>query len=189
MPIAHRSTPQSPESHPLNVRQRVCLQVIAELDRENERRFGQKRNRAEKGEPPPPEAWRWLQHDPPHTVSEPELKRRLRQVGIGGGGIKATMKALWMRAHPVDERLYSHPQRAARPLHCVQCRLNRVLSVQLTEIGRKLARTSPARRRAKNESNEGHDTDRNRPDGPARDRIPTAAAHRRPSAIPDGAAL
>jgi hypothetical protein len=25
------------------------------------------------------------------------LKRRLRQVGIGGGGIKATMKALWMR--------------------------------------------------------------------------------------------
>jgi hypothetical protein len=52
-------------------------------------------DRGKQGEPPPPEAWRWLQYDPSHTVSEPELKRRLRQVGIGGGGIKATMKALW----------------------------------------------------------------------------------------------
>jgi hypothetical protein len=140
MPIAQRSTSQFPEPHSLSERQRICLQIIAEMDRENERHFGQDWNRAEKGEPPPPEAWRWLQYDPSHTVSEPKLKRRLRQAGIGGGGIKATMKALWMRAHPVDARLYSHPERAAQPLHCVQCRLYRVLSVQLTEIGRKLAR-------------------------------------------------
>jgi hypothetical protein len=59
MPIAHRSTSQFPEPYPLNERQCVCLQVIAEMDRENERRFGQEWNRAEKGEPPP-EAWRWL---------------------------------------------------------------------------------------------------------------------------------
>jgi hypothetical protein len=102
MPIAQRSTTQPSEPHPLNERQRICLQIIAEMDRENERRFGQEWDRAENGEPPPPEAWRWLQYDPSHTVSEPELKRRLRQAGIGGGGIKATMKALWMRAHPVD---------------------------------------------------------------------------------------
>jgi hypothetical protein len=88
------------DTHPsnlLNEQQRICLQVIAEMDRENERRFGQKRNRAEKGEPPPPEAWRWLQYDPLHKVSEPELERRLQEVGIGGGGIKATMKALLMK--------------------------------------------------------------------------------------------
>jgi hypothetical protein len=126
MPIAQRSTSQFPEPHSLNERQRICLQIIAEMDRENERRFGQDWNRAEKGEPPPPEAWRWLQYDPSHTVSEPELKRRLRRAGIGGGGIKATMKALWMRdcIHIRNEQLSRY----------------RVLSVQLTEIGRKLAR-------------------------------------------------
>jgi hypothetical protein len=126
MPIAQRSTPQPPEPHLLNERQRICLQIIAEMDRENERRFGQDWNRAEKGEPPPPEAWRWLQYDPSHTVSEPELKRRLRQAGIGGGGIKATMKALWLRdcIHIRNEQLGRY----------------RVLSVQLTEIGRRLAR-------------------------------------------------
>jgi hypothetical protein len=41
MPIAQRSTPQPVETHPVNERQRICLQIIAELDRENERRFGQ----------------------------------------------------------------------------------------------------------------------------------------------------
>jgi hypothetical protein len=124
MPMAPGSPPQSAESHPLNERQRICLQVIAELDRENERRYGRDWNHAEKGEPPPPEAWRWLQYDPSHMVSEPELKRRLRQAGIGGGGIKATMKALWMRdcIHIRNEQLGRY----------------RVLSVQLTEIGRKL---------------------------------------------------
>jgi hypothetical protein len=122
--MAPGSPPQSAESHPLNERQRICLQVIAELDRENERRYGRDWNHAEKGEPPPPEAWRWLQYDPSHMVSEPELKRRLRQAGIGGGGIKATMKALWMRdcIHIRNEQLGRY----------------RVLSVQLTEIGRKL---------------------------------------------------
>jgi hypothetical protein len=65
MPIAQRSTSQPSEPHPLNERQRICLQIIAEMDRENERRFGQEWDRAENGEPPPPEAWRWLQYDPP----------------------------------------------------------------------------------------------------------------------------
>jgi hypothetical protein len=73
------------------------LQISAEMDRENERRFGRDWNRAEKGESPPLEAWRWLQYGPSHTASGPELKRRLRQAGIGGGSIKATMKALWLR--------------------------------------------------------------------------------------------
>jgi hypothetical protein len=41
--------------------QRICLQIIAEMDGENGRRFGQEWNRAEQGQPPPPEAWRWLQ--------------------------------------------------------------------------------------------------------------------------------
>jgi hypothetical protein len=120
------STTDTHSSNLLNERQRICLQIIAEMDRENERRFGQDWNRAEKGEPPPLEAWRWLQYDPSHTVSEPELKRRLRQAGIGGGGIKATMKALWMRncIHIRNEQLGRY----------------RVLSVQLTEIGRRLAR-------------------------------------------------
>jgi hypothetical protein len=56
------------------------------------------------------------------------LKRRLRQVGIGGGGIKTTMKALWMRdlIHIRSEQLGRY----------------RVLSVQLTDNGRKLARTA-----------------------------------------------
>jgi hypothetical protein len=122
----HRSTTQPAESNPLNERQRICLQVIAEMDRENERRYGKEWNHAEKGEPPPPEAWRWLQYDPSHMVSEPELKRRLREVGIGGGGIKATMKALWAR----DCICIRHEQRGRY----------RVLSVQLTQNGRKLAR-------------------------------------------------
>jgi hypothetical protein len=119
------STIDTHRSNLLNERQRICLQIIAEMDRENERRFGQDWNRDEKGEPPPPEAWRWLQYDPSHTVNEPELKRRLRQAGIGGGGIKATMKALWLRdcIHIRNEQLGRY----------------RVLSVQLTEIGRKLA--------------------------------------------------
>jgi hypothetical protein len=47
---------------------------------------------------------------------------------MGGGGIKATMKVLWMRdcIHIRNEQLGRY----------------RVLSVQLTEIGRKLARTA-----------------------------------------------
>jgi hypothetical protein len=117
---------QPDERQQLNERQRICLQVVAEIDRKNERRFGQEWNRAEQGEPPPPAAWRWIQYDPSHTVTEPELKRRLRQVGIGGGGIKTTMKALWIRdlIHIRNEQLGRY----------------RVLSVQLTDNGRKLAR-------------------------------------------------
>jgi hypothetical protein len=95
----------------LNERQRLCLRIIGEIDRENERYFTEEWNSAEQGEPPPPEAWRWIQYDPSHTDSEPELKRRLRQAGIGGGGIKATMKALWLRdcIHIRNEQLGRYP--------------------------------------------------------------------------------
>jgi hypothetical protein len=109
----------------LNKRQRLCLRIIGEIDRENERYFTEEWNRAEQGEPPPPEAWRWIQYDPSHTDSDPELKRRLRQAGIGGGGIKATMKALWLRD--------------CIHIRNVQLGRYRVLSVRLTELGRKLA--------------------------------------------------
>jgi hypothetical protein len=79
------------DTHPsnlLNERQRVCLQIIAEIDSENERRFGREWNHAEKSEPPPPEAWRWLQYDPSHTVSEPELKRRYAKQAWAAGASK-----------------------------------------------------------------------------------------------------
>jgi hypothetical protein len=104
------------ERQQLNERQLTCLRIIDEIDRQNEKQMTQEWNEAEQGQLPPESMWRWIQYDPSHTNSDPELKWRLRLVGIGGGGIKATMKALWMRAHLVDARLDPHPQRAAWPL-------------------------------------------------------------------------
>jgi hypothetical protein len=114
------------ERQQLNERQLTCLRIIDEIDRQNEKQMTQEWNEAEQGQLPPETMWRWIQYDPSHTNSDPELKRRLRQAGIGGGGIKATMKALWMRD--------------LINIRNVQLGRYRVLSVQLTDAGRKLAR-------------------------------------------------
>ena len=91
------------EETELNGRQRLCLQIAAALDRENERYYREEWHlQAPPGVKPPPESapeggWRWLQYDPAHTQPDPPLRRRLREAGLDGRGIKRTFDALHTR--------------------------------------------------------------------------------------------
>jgi hypothetical protein len=115
------------EKSDLNERQRLCLQIITELDAENERYQREEwAKQAPPGAKPPPEsAWRWIQYDPSHSHLDPPLRQRLREAGMDGRGIKTTFKALWSRG-----LIRIRYERLAR---------YHVLSAQLTTNGRQTA--------------------------------------------------
>jgi hypothetical protein len=89
------------EDTELNDRQRLCLQIAAALDAENERYYREEWGRqAPPGVKPPPGGdWRWLQYDPSHSQLDPPLRRRLREAGLDGRGIKRTFDALFTRGY------------------------------------------------------------------------------------------
>jgi hypothetical protein len=128
MILSTQATRKKSLGQELNARQRACLKVIAEIDRQNEQQFMQKWHTTEPERRPLAESWRWLyfDYDPISGSTETKLKEQLRQVGISGSGAKATMKALWLRG-VIDIR----NERLGR---------YRVLSVQMTDVGRKVAR-------------------------------------------------
>jgi hypothetical protein len=89
------------EDTELNDRQRLCLQIAAALDAENERYYRKEwRLQAPPGvKPPPKNGWRWLQYDPSHSQLDPPLRQRLREAGLDGRGIKRTFDALFTRGY------------------------------------------------------------------------------------------
>jgi DNA-binding MarR family transcriptional regulator len=89
------------EDTELNGRQRLCLQIAAALDTENERYYRDAWHlQAPPGVKPPSEdSWRWLQYDPSHSQLDPPLRRRLREAGMDGRGIKRTFDALFTRGY------------------------------------------------------------------------------------------